>query len=288
MKINVKNPSLKDIDLMKELWQTCFHDDYKYINFFFDNCFKSELALVAYIDSDLAGMLFMLDSVFYIDNKVYKGKYLYAVCTSPKYRNKGIMRELEFNAKEKAKVNKLDFICLVPANESLFSMYEKLGYFSLFNLQHKVLKLENKCLNSNVILKLCEKEKFISLRKAFLSKKSCFLDFTDDFHNYRYDEFLFADAEILLVKINNQEHYVAGYKNKDAFFIKETTLSNNKIEIVLNAIALKKNVCTFDIRGVDNFLDALKPFGMFKWVSDNKDIALTKKFNPYMNMMLDY
>lgn len=288
MKINVKNPSLIDIDLMKELWQTCFHDDYKYINFFFDNCFKSELALVAYIDSDLAGMLFMLDAVLCIDNTQYKGKYLYAVCTSPKYRNKGIMRELELTAEKIVKRNKFDFISLVPANKPLFSMYEKLGYFSLFNLQHKVLKLDKKRFNQNVVLEPCIKEKFISLRKTFLCEKSCFLDFSDDFHNYRYDEFLFANEEILLVKIDNEEHYVAGYKNKDTFFIKETTLSKNQIKIVLNAISLKKDVYKFDVRGVDGFCDTLEPFGMFKWINENENISLIEKFNPYMNMMLDY
>jgi len=56
------------------------------------------------------------------------GVYVYGVCVHPKHRGKGIFRELMARCEVFAKDKGADFLCLIPADDSVRNAYKKMGY----------------------------------------------------------------------------------------------------------------------------------------------------------------
>jgi predicted N-acetyltransferase YhbS len=107
-----------------ELWQEAFGDKAEFINGFLDRMNYAENMLVYSENGEVCGMATMLP-VFCGKNK---GRYVYAVATAKNHRGKGICNRImravdEFIVKQNEK-----FAILVPASDSLFGFYEKMGY----------------------------------------------------------------------------------------------------------------------------------------------------------------
>ena len=125
-----------DILEYKPLFQQIFAED----DAFCDRIFSHRLETVfdKRDGKNIAGFLFAVPFIARIFGKEYQAVYVYGVATLPEYRGKGCMKEIflkmeEFFGKE------IDFYYLVPASESLFSMYEKLGYETAFYLKKEML-----------------------------------------------------------------------------------------------------------------------------------------------------
>ena len=105
------------------LWHESFGDNRGYIEFFLDNC--EEKLCLGYIGKNgLASMLFLL-------NGSVNGcscKYIYAACTSKRFRGQGLMGGLIEYSKKICSDNNFDFIFLVPGEESLYSYYSRFGF----------------------------------------------------------------------------------------------------------------------------------------------------------------
>lgn len=101
------------------VWKSVFGDDDKYITDFLDNCGEKR-CLGVFLGEELAAMLFLIDCTY----DGFCGAYVYAVATLEKYRKQGFMRKLL----DYSKGLDYDFLCLVPAEEYLFSVYSKFGF----------------------------------------------------------------------------------------------------------------------------------------------------------------
>ncbi len=128
-----------DIKGIVSLWNEAFGDSEAEILFFLKNKFKPENTIVFENNGCIASMLFLLEGKMCIKGVDYPSYYLYAACTSKEYRGRGLMASLLDFAKRTAKERNIYFICLMPAEKSLFDFYGKHGYFSAFN--KKVLEL---------------------------------------------------------------------------------------------------------------------------------------------------
>ncbi len=116
------------------LWKNVFGDDEDYIKFFLNGC-KNKLCLGYFVDNELVSMIFLIDCKY----GSYIGKYVYAVATDKKYRNKGYASLLINEAKK----NMNDFLWLIPAEESLFDYYSKLGFKTkLYSNSNYINKIE--------------------------------------------------------------------------------------------------------------------------------------------------
>lgn len=130
-----------DIVDLKKLWHVSFGDDYDYIDFFFKNRFKEKECVVYRENGAPVSMLFVFDC-FLPDN--HKGKYIYAACTLPQFRAKGIMGKLIKYCSDYFLQSGYDFLCLVPASESLFQYYSRFGFKPFFKQTCKTLINQNK------------------------------------------------------------------------------------------------------------------------------------------------
>lgn len=143
IRISVNN----DKEGIVSLWHEAFGDSRDEIMFFLNSKYKLENTLVYEKNGETASMLFLLEGDMRINGKDYPSYYLYAACTANKYRGQGLMSSLLEFAKETAKNRNKYFICLMPAEKSLFNYYEKFGYKPTF-------KQKNLSVNRNDIKSL--------------------------------------------------------------------------------------------------------------------------------------
>lgn len=120
---------------LKKIWSVCFGDDPAYIDFFFQNLGDRE-CLIYKQGNEIAAMLFLLQCTL----QGYTGRYIFAACTMPGFREKGYMGRLLKYAQEFYQ-NTCDFLCLVPAQPSLFDYYSKFGFKTYF--YHTILELKH-------------------------------------------------------------------------------------------------------------------------------------------------
>lgn len=133
---------------IRELWQTAFGDEEDYIDFFLSRRYNPKQALVEVRDGRAVSMLFLLDVTLCCEGEPFRGFYLYAACTLPEYRKRGIMESLLSAAHQFAIKEGADFIALRPANSQLFTYYQKNGYKTFFTRKQALVKGRGACLLS--------------------------------------------------------------------------------------------------------------------------------------------
>ena len=109
-----------DTEQIIELWRSVFKEDSREDVLFFLNESKNAKCLGCYENKKLVSMLFLVDCSYADLN----GKYVYAVCTNERFRNKGYSSSLINEAKRYMN----DFLWLIPALDSLFRFYAKFGF----------------------------------------------------------------------------------------------------------------------------------------------------------------
>ena len=100
------------------LWSDVFKDSREDVEFFIDNL-KNGKCLGYFENEKLVSMLYLVDCKV---NGI-KAKYIYAACTYKEYEGRGYMTKLIEYASKPDNV-----LCLIPANESLISFYDKRGF----------------------------------------------------------------------------------------------------------------------------------------------------------------
>jgi len=124
----IRHPRVSEYESLKALWQTAFDDTKESLDFFFRNTVSSERVLAAFDGGEPVSVLYMLESEIAAKGKAYSAYYIYAVCTHPRYRGKGLMKSLFSELFKVAAGRGIDYLFLVPEQEYLFGVYEKLGF----------------------------------------------------------------------------------------------------------------------------------------------------------------
>ncbi len=120
------------------LWRSCFPDSEEAVETFWRKT-EGHIAAFAALDGKTpVSMLCALPATLVDDcGETLRAAYLYAVCTAPAYRRRGLCAALLAYA-EKA-LRGCDILMLVPEGEALFRYYEKQGYRTAF--YHKSFEL---------------------------------------------------------------------------------------------------------------------------------------------------
>ncbi len=124
----IRHPCVSEYESLKALWQTAFDDQKESLDFFFRNTVSPERVLAAFDGVEPVSVLYMLESEIVTGEKAYSAYYIYAVCTHPDYRGRGLMKSL-FNELFKISADRgIDYLFLVPEEKYLFDIYGKLGF----------------------------------------------------------------------------------------------------------------------------------------------------------------
>ena len=156
-------------------------------------------------------MILFLSSKIIIENKEIKSVYFYAVCTDEKYRKKGIMRTLFSFATEEARKQGYKMSFLVPQNEELFKMYEKLSFERTINYEEKYIEKRD-CDNKNTITQKTDfcYDDYIRIKLNSPNKQQFVVwekdEFEFIFNKTREDvSFIFTDLSFAVYEKNNTE-----------------------------------------------------------------------------------
>lgn len=144
--LEIKNNYLfnKNKNQIKKMWLGNFQDDTEnVVDNFLENVFKNKKGVGAFLNNELIAMILFLNSKIIIENKKINAVYYYCVCTDVKYRNKGIMKSLFDYARSISKEQGYEISFLVPANEGLFTMYEKLSFSRAIGYEEKAFFKES-------------------------------------------------------------------------------------------------------------------------------------------------
>lgn len=123
--MNIDHPVPGQEASLRQLWQAVFRDPTEYIEGFFRHAYAPDRCLLAAAeDGQAAAMLYWLDMTC----RGRKTAYIYAVATRPQYRGRGLCRTLMDRAHAILAARGFAGAVLVPQNQGLFAMYEKMGY----------------------------------------------------------------------------------------------------------------------------------------------------------------
>lgn len=117
--------------LLTPLWRTCFPDSEAAVETFWRKTADVVLPFAALDGSTPVSMLCALPATLVDDcGEALRAAYLYAVCTAPAYRRRGICAAL-MDFAENA-LREFDACMLVPDGEAMFRYYERHGYRTAF------------------------------------------------------------------------------------------------------------------------------------------------------------
>lgn len=131
----------EELSTYKQLFQDIFSEEES----FCDRIFSAKLDTVFDVrkNGKIQSFLYAIPFLAKVDGTPCRAMYVYGVGTVPSARGKGYMKEV-FQKMEEQFGSSVDFYYLVPAEASLFSLYEKIGYKTGFSLKKTMLFPEKK------------------------------------------------------------------------------------------------------------------------------------------------
>ncbi|MEE1026097.1 MAG: GNAT family N-acetyltransferase [Acutalibacteraceae bacterium] len=275
----------------KNLYLLCFAEDTEEdAEFLFKTVLSKAENVCEYKDGKPIAMLFLMEANLISKDAEYPFFYLYAACTHPEYRGKGIMGRLLEKAKEVAIEKGKMGIFLKPANPSLFDFYKKSDFSPFFSVRKINASAEAiKDTDDNVKINLTEltMAEWHSKRKEFLCGQSdLYADFSKD---------LFAAATDGC-RVVMAENSAAVYELRDnTLLVKEAVCRKEKEKELINLLVRvvketnPKNVevrfpPSFDLSLPDGLIGNPTPFSVI-W--DNGNLPKEDISFPYHGFAFD-
>lgn len=237
--MNIDYPLQSQIQELRTLWQACFGDEDAFLDAFYAHGFAPDRCRCVTEDGKIVAALYWFDCSV----NAQPIAYLYAIATAKAERGRGLCRALMENTHNHLKYLGYAGAILVPAEEKLFGMYEKMGYTTCSGItEFPCTAGEEKI----PLRKLCGEE-YAAQRREYLPPNSVlqegnsieFLQTMTDF--YAGDDFLLAIAK--------EENYAP------------ELLGNCELAPRILS-ALGRKTCRFRIPGTE------KPFAMYHPLSD--------------------
>jgi len=122
--MTIDAPQNIHIPALRRLWKQAFGDEDAFLDSFFAMGYAPERCRQLTVDGHLAAALYWFDCEWAGGRLAY----LYAVATDAAFRGRGLCRALMEDTHRQLKELGYDGAVLVPGSESLFRLYEKMGY----------------------------------------------------------------------------------------------------------------------------------------------------------------
>lgn len=288
----LRHPQYEEIPQLAALWFSSFPDPPEDVARFLKQVLRPEYGLVAQQpDGSLAAMLTMLPVMMHTSTHIYKGSYLYGVCTHPDQRGQGYFHRLMEQAKEEAKSQNRQFLCLVPEGKKLFSLYRSLGYQTLF--YHAKKKLNPADYKERQVL--CTMEEmgegyYIKLRQLYLSSLDLSVQFDGTLQTILFQDLKEAGCRMVSIQCRYGHGCVAFTQQGDTMEIWEAAMDPDCFYSTITPLAQRFGVKQVLLTGHPCYADArqeLFPYGMYLPLEDKLTLPKEKYPQPYMNLMLD-
>lgn len=154
----------QEADITRPLWERIFYEDGKsFLDYYYSIKTEENAIYVIQSEGDIRAMLHLNPYTLKVENKEIESCYVVAVATDSGYRKRGYMSELLKKSVRDMYVNKMPFVFLMPAAESIYFPHH---FRMIYDQQQwKPKATPDKKLTVESLL---EKEKFqqITIRKA--------------------------------------------------------------------------------------------------------------------------
>ena len=117
-------PQKEHLNGLRNLWKEAFGDTEAFLDGFFENVFSPSRCRCVTIDGQVAAALYW----FNCTHGEKRVAYLYAIATLKKFRGKGLCASLMKDTHLHLKELGYSLSMLVPASDSLFDFYARIGY----------------------------------------------------------------------------------------------------------------------------------------------------------------
>lgn len=152
--MQIRRTADRDRPALLRLWREAFSED--------GSWFFSRINAKGWCaeNGGLLAMAFALPQTLVTEQGEFPAAYLYAVATAKAARGKGVATELIRAIEADLKADGVSGVVLVPAEQSLFPFYDRMGY--------RVWAYRQTAIQAGG--KPCSAEEYLSLRKAMLPK----------------------------------------------------------------------------------------------------------------------
>lgn len=244
------HPAPQETAQLKHLWKTVFGDNDAVIDSFFEHLYDPTTTLVARSEGRIVSALYLLDCGLSVFRKTYPSFYLYAAATNPAFRGQGLMAKLLCAAKEFALQKQKEFICLYPAEESLYDFYKKHGYEPLFKTKELSLKGTSvrTLMNPHCEVQPLSLSDFAAVRRAALNGTDA-LTFEESILSFQKTILDIYDGQAYTAYLNQTPvAYVLAEKDaQDKLRIKEALSVNGSIDAIAAILQQKFDFETYEI-----------------------------------------
>lgn len=272
----IRTSNKNDINDIVKLWKEAFGDSENEILFFLNSCPEPLNILINEIDGETASMLFLFEGDMHINGKDYPSYYLYAAATLKKYRGRGLMAELLKYSKIFADNNGKHFICLKPAEKSLFNFYEKHGYKTVFTV--KVATYD--AMPSGKNAEYTDKISPVSLRNESFEGFNYF-KWNKQSVEFAFLHNSFFGGEIFM----NCKGYSLYMSDDNKNTVKETTFTSRTD--VLKSLTNNKKITEVFYPPWTSLEGEIKPYGMITAVKNENKKIVDLIENAYLGLTLD-
>ena len=244
----------KDIPFLKELWYQIFEENQNAIEIFFEKIFTTDICYVAKDNDKVVAMLYLLPTS--VDGK--KGCYLYGVATIPEYRKIGIAKNLiDFALTD----SDAEFCVTLPASESLYNYYEKVGFKVLKTNCAEISRDELTALTKPYVLQDLVVTGYSGIRNRVL--KNNFIFWNNQHIDFAFDYYKIYGAKI----IKNNFGYAIAYEEDGVCKVIEIICDDKNAPYIFTDLLAEFNCEKFNFHLSPNqkFLKSeQKIFGMIK------------------------
>ncbi|PKO97449.1 MAG: hypothetical protein CVU12_00245 [Bacteroidetes bacterium HGW-Bacteroidetes-7] len=230
----------EDAHSISKIWSECFTDDTNYIDNFLNNCLPhcKTFLLTPKNEDNAVASLSVLPCYTQYKGKNYKGGYVYAVGTLPEHRGKSYSKYLTEEAFRYARIEKLSFLVVKPATESLYELYSKLSFDT--TLYEKITKIRtNRSYNFTSDGLIMSKrvptvrsftlfwdiDRIYNLRERYLSKESIL---------HSKEILSYAIKEISYRKGSFESFYYSNQKDDPVFYVCYPSENNDSLVYVID------------------------------------------------------
>ena len=283
--INKAGPA--DIAACRMIWQRCFGDGDAYLDFYYQHGFPLFETLVLRAENEIRSMLTLIPAEYRANDICYPAAYVYAVATDPAAQGKGYASALLKAAHEHLLNKGVTVSALLPASDSLYEYYARLGYRTAFSVCVK--RYENPFgLPAYGSIAPAQRETFCSLRREYLSKMSHSFSFSEKATGYLFDESAFTGGEILhLTDGKGLQGYAVCTKIEKTVVVKETNLEEPVLKQFLPGLFKRYEAESVQVKVPCVHGETVLRHGMLCPLEPASANIISSRADGYMNLVLD-
>ena len=291
--VEIRQSRSDEIQEQKALWQTAFGDDSRYIDWFYECCWRPENMLLLLENGKLASMLALLPQTLRLPNgETASAYYIYALATAPEARNKGYGQQLLGYVDLFLKERGADCATVVPAEASLFKFFGIVDFLPAFYTRKvELLRSMTTALHPQDRIKAITPAEYNAIRERVLADIPS-VSYSET--QIRYQEGIGKMTGGGLYQITAGDFQgcaAAEYLDADSVLFKELLLPPEYMPRGLAALAARmpgqRCFARTPAQWDGMWGSYLQPFGMIKWYDPDKRALWGADTQGYMGLGFD-